>query len=144
MNITTVPGAIDITSLIVITAALLVVVLGAGLVLRRRPRKLDTKRFQSRWLILQRLCANDETWPLAIIDADKLLDEALKRSGFRGRTMGERLVAAQRSLSDNDGVWFGHKLRNRIVHEETMKLRKRDVQAALRGFRNALHDLGAL
>jgi len=144
MNITTVPGAIDITNLIVITAALLVVVLGAGLVLRRRPRKLDTKRFQSRWLILQRLCANDETWPLAIIDADKLLDEALKRSGFRGRTMGERLVAAQRSLSDNDGVWFGHKLRNRIVHEETMKLRKRDVQAALRGFRNALHDLGAL
>lgn len=144
MNVTTIQSAIDITNLIIIVAALLVVVLSIGLLRRLLPSKLDKKRFQERWQILQRLCANEETWPLAIIDADKLLDEALKRSGFRGRTMGERLVAAQRKINDNDGVWFAHKLRNRTVHEETVKLKKRDVQTALHGFRDALKDLGAL
>jgi hypothetical protein len=57
--------------------------------------------------------------------------------------MGERLVSAQRDISDNDSAWFAHKLRNKIVHEE-VSLRKQDVQAALRGFRDALKDLGAL
>lgn len=58
--------------------------------------------------------------------------------------MGERLVFAQRRLSDNDGVWFGHKLRNKIVHEEVPHLQQRDVQMALQGLRQALKDLGAL
>jgi hypothetical protein len=97
-----------------------------------------------RWQEVQKLCSTSTTWPLAIINADKLLDEALRKARMKGKTMGERLVAAQRRLSDNDGVWFGHKLRNRVVHEEMPKLKQNDVQAALRGFRQALKDLGAL
>jgi hypothetical protein len=58
--------------------------------------------------------------------------------------MGERLVAAQRTLSDNDAVWYAHKLRNRLVHEDNVRLTKRDVQKALSGFKQALRDLGAL
>ena len=93
---------------------------------------------------MQKLCAKSETWPLAIINADKLVDEALKLIGYKGKTMGERLVAAQRTLTNNDGVWFGHKLRNKLVHEETTKVQKRDVQMALKGLRQALLDLGVL
>ena len=81
---------------------------------------------------------------LAVIDADKLLDEALKKKHFRGKTMGERLVSAQRSISDNDGVWYAHKLRNRLVHEPNVKLKKNEAQNALAGFKKALQDLGAL
>jgi hypothetical protein len=58
--------------------------------------------------------------------------------------MGERLVSAQRELTDNDGVWFGHKLRNRLVHETNVKLTKQEVQEALVGIREALKDLGAM
>jgi Asp-tRNA(Asn)/Glu-tRNA(Gln) amidotransferase A subunit family amidase len=57
---------------------------------------------------------------------------------------GERLVSAQRDVSDNDGVWFGHKLRNRLVHENNVKLTERDVKDALIGIRGGLKDLGAL
>jgi len=78
------------------------------------------------------------------MDADKLLDDALKKLRYKGKTMGERMVSAQRSLSDNDSVWYGHKLRNKIAHEETPPLKRKDVQMALRGFRQALKDLGAL
>jgi len=125
------------------TALVILLVVGA-LATRLRIRKFDIDKFQKRWQDIQQQCVKSELWPLAIIDADKLLDEALKQSHFKGKTMGERLVAAQRELSNNDSVWFGHKLRNKIVHEEMKRLYRRDVQAALRGFRQALKDLGAL
>jgi len=81
---------------------------------------------------------------LAVIDADKLFDEALKKRNYKGKTMGERLVSAQRDMSDNDAVWYAHKLRNRLVHEPTTRLRKNEAKNALAGFRQGLKDLGAL
>lgn len=125
-----------------VVAALLAIVFGASF-LRFRPRPLNTAYFQKKWQEAQALCKDKTTWPLAIINADKLLDEALKKRHYKGKTMGERLVSAQRMLTNNDGVWFGHKLRNRVVHEQT-KLREGDVKKALVGLRQALKDLGAL
>jgi hypothetical protein len=57
--------------------------------------------------------------------------------------MGERLVSAQHDIGDNDGVWYGHKLRNKIVHEQ-ITLTQKEVQGALQGFREALRDLRAI
>lgn len=122
---------------------LLLLVMGASF-LRRRPKGLKRVYFEKRWTELQTLCGSQNTWPLAIINADKLLDEALKKRRLKGKAMGERLVAAQHILTDNDGVWYGHKLRNRIVHEDNVKLKEKDVKQALIGFRRALKDLGAL
>lgn len=123
---------------------LLALVTGTGWLLCRRPRHLNQAYYQERWQTLQKLCKDQATWPLAIIDADKLLDDALKRSKYRGKTMGERLVAAQRDITNNDEVWFGHKLRNRLVHESNVKLNEQNVKEALMGIRGALKDLGAL
>jgi hypothetical protein len=127
---------------IVVLVALLGLVLGAGY-LKRRPKMLDAAYFQNKWKEAQVFCKDKATWPLAIINADKLLDDALKRRRFKGKTMGERMVAAQRELSDNDGVWFAHKLRNRLVHEADVNLKESDVKKALIGIRQALKDLGA-
>jgi len=130
--------------LAVAVVALLVLVFGTNLLLRRKPKHLNKLYYNQRWQELQKLCKDKSTWPLAVIDADKLLDEALKKSHYKGKTMGERLVSAQRSIGDNDGVWYGHKLRNRLVHETDVKLSERDVKDALLGIRAALKDLGAL
>lgn len=129
--------------LVVAISIILLLVLGIGF-LHRRPRALKRPYFEKRWKELQGLCSSKNTWPLALINADKLLDEALRRRRFKGKSMGERLVAAQRILTDNDGVWFGHKLRNRLVHEDNVRLKEKDVRQALLGFRRALKDLGAL
>ena len=110
----------------------------------KRKKPLDIPYFTAKWQTAQALCNNKETWPLAIINADNLLDEALKKNHYKGKSMGERLAAAQRDLSDNDGVWYGHKLRNKLVHENEVKLTKHDVKDALLGIRQALRDLGAL
>jgi hypothetical protein len=108
------------------------------------PTPLNQEYYQTRWSELLTRVKTPDGMALAIIDADKLLDDALKKRHFKGKTMGERLVSAQKNLSDNDAVWFAHKLRNRLVHETNVRLKKRDVQKALSGFRQGLRDLGAL
>lgn len=123
-------------------AALLALVI-IGSIFAKRPRKMNQAHYQAKWQDLQKLLNDQATWPLAIIDADKLLDDALKAHKYKGKTMGERLVAAQRDIQANDDVWFGHKLRNRLVHEHDVKLKERDVKEALLGIRHALKDLGA-
>jgi len=129
---------------IITIIAVLVVIIGLFGLLQKKPRKLNKIRYKKKWTKLQQLLPNKDTWPLAIIDADKLLDDALKKRRFKGKSTGARLVAAQHSLTDNDAVWFGHKLRNKLVHEQDIKLRKSDVRNALTGIRQALKDLKAL
>jgi hypothetical protein len=134
---------IDIKLYVAIAA--LVVLLAVLLFIRRyRSRHLKTDYFAEHWKDLQKHCKTRKTWPLAVVDADNLLDEALKRRLFKGKTTGERLVAAQHELTSNETVWFGHKLRNKIAGEDVRKLRKQDIVEALSGFRQALKDLGAL
>ncbi len=130
-----------------IVVALVVVALVVALTLylkRRPPRTIDPEEYERKWKELQGYLRDKATWPLAIIDADKLLDEALRTRRYKGKTTGERLVAAQRELKNNSEVWFAHKLRNKLVHEQDVKLRKNDVKDALLGIRAALKDLGAL
>lgn len=116
------------------------------LIPRRRKKKLDVDQFTERWKALQANCATRKNWPQAIIEADCLLDDALKRRGYKGKTTGERLVAAQHDLTANDTVWAGHKLRNRIDQGDVdvRKLKKIEMVTALAGFRQSLRDLGAL
>lgn len=124
--------------------ALLVLIFGTSFLLKRKPKKLNKDYYQDRWQVLQKLLKDKSTWPLAVIDADKLLDDALKRSKYKGKTMGERLVSAQHDISNNDDVWYGHKLRNQLVHESNVSLSEKKVKDALLGIRGALKDLGAL
>lgn len=132
------------TKLAIGIAVVVVIVLIALLAIRRRPKRLNNTYFLEQWQELQKSCADRKTWYQAIIDADELVDKALKRRRYKGKTTGERLVAAQHQLTSNDTIWFGHKLRNQIVHENRKKLSKQDTLEALSGFRQALKDLGAL
>ena len=78
------------------------------------------------------------------MQADVLLEKALKARGYKGKTTGERLVAAQHDLTGNEDVWFAHKLSTKIEGQDVRKLKKQDVLTALSGVRQALRDMGAL
>lgn len=127
----------------VIVLAIVMLAVISRLAKKRQP-KLDKQYFQFQWAELLARVKTPEGIILAVVDADKLLDQALKKHHYKGKTMGERLVSAQRTLSDNDAVWYAHKLRNRLVHEPNVRLKKREAQNALAGFKQALSDLGAL
>jgi hypothetical protein len=105
---------------------------------------MNVEQFQADWKELQKLLRDKTQWPEAIVEADKLLDTALQKRKFRGRTMGARMVKAQRLFSDNDAVWSAHKLRSKIDADPTTKLKEAEVKQALIGIRQALKDLGAL
>ena len=98
--------------------------------------------YDKRWKELQKLLGNKSSWNQAVIEADKLLDQLLKKKHYKGKTMGERLVAAQHELTANDMVWFSHKLTNKIKNDG-LKPNKNEIKKCLLGFWQALKDLGA-
>ncbi len=113
-------------------------------VLRRAHLKPKKKSYRTRWRDLQKLCKSKETWPEAILSADKLLDKALIKKGFKGKSTGARIVSAQRTFTDNDGLWSAHKLKKKLQEDPTVKLKEKEVKTALLAFCQALKDLEAL
>lgn len=135
---------LTVSAIIIGIVAVVIIVFAARKFKSRLPRHLDSEKYEQRLKEIYVLLRDKKTWPLAVIEADKLLDEALRTRRFKGKTMGERLVSAQHEIKNNNDVWFAHKLRNKLVHERDIKLRQRDVKDALLGIRAALRDLGAL
>ena len=76
----------------------------------------------------------------AILDADKILDYALKKKGYQG-SVADKLKVAAPLFSDLNGLWSAHKLRNRIAHE-ILEISVGEANSALRSFKRALVDLG--
>jgi len=111
------------------------------------PEKITRKRTVRAWQeIEKRLAAGDESnLKLAIIEADKILDDILKLSGLRGDTMADRLkqmTSAQ--ISNLEDIWVVHKIRNRIVHEPDYNISKSEAEQALRIFGRAFQELGLI
>lgn len=110
----------------------------------RLPKRLKHKRFAAKWLALQANLKDHDKWSDALLSADGMLDQALKRRKFKGGSMGERMVSAQRYFTNNDDIWFAHNLCKKLRANQAMKLKEDDVKDALIGFRQGLRDLGAL
>jgi len=107
--------------------------------------KLDTDAYRRIWLEVSGSVTSDvSSWQLAILNADKLLDKALREKGSKGETMGERMKAMRDHFSNNNSVWTAHKLRNQIAHEQNVQLSRGQTDKALAAYRQALQDIGAL
>ena len=106
----------------------------------------DVEEYQTRWLKIENGLIKTEprSYAIAILEADKLLDRAMREMGITGKTMGERLKHADRRFSDINSVWRAHKLRNQLAHESDFELSYVTTTQALTSFRRALKDLGAI
>ena len=137
----------DMNPLVWLVAVAIVGMLLLGLVTFLRPRKrvLSRQRYETAWTEIETTMGDtNSSMQFAILQADKLLDRALKESGYKGQTMGERMAAASRVFSKPDQVWAAHKLRNRIAHEDDVKVSEKITRRVLSCFKKALRDLGAL
>lgn len=107
---------------------------------------LNVEKFRTAWMTIEQQLqkGNESSYQLCILNADKLLDSALKQRGFNGETMGERMKTAQSSWHNANSVWTSHKLRNQIAHEEQVSISYDQARRALAGFKQALKDLGAI
>lgn len=138
---------IDGGVLVLVSAALIIGVI-LFLIIKFVPHAphFDKEKYQSKWLEISKKAntGQRDSQFMAIIQADKLLDQALRESGSKGQTMAERMKTRQAAWSNANAVWSAHKLRNRIAHEEHVNLSDDAVRRALASFKRALKDLGAL
>jgi len=131
-------------AIIIIAGALLLAIISS--MYKKGVKKLDVEHFRTKCLEIEHKLKKDEisSYHLSVLDADKLVDSALKARGIKGKTMGERMKNAASLFSDRNGIWTAHKLRNRIAHESDVNVTYNEARLALQTFRKALKDLGAI
>lgn len=108
--------------------------------------QLDVDKYRLKWMAIEKQLNKDDQsgCVLAVLNADKLLDQALRDRGVKGQTMGERMKTAKDTWSNANAVWGAHKLRNQIAHETDHHLGYEDARRAIAGFKQALKDVGAI
>ncbi len=80
---------------------------------------------------------------VAILEADKLLNDALREAGIMGIQLGDRLKKAnERQIPNLNELWQAHKLRNQIAHEPNFKLKRDLAERALKIYETGLKNLG--
>lgn len=93
--------------------------------------------------IKARLQKGDEAnLKLAVVEADGLVAEILKRMGLPGADMGERLKQIEKQeVKSVDKIWATHEIRNRIIHEPNFSLTQEEAEAAVANIEEALKEL---
>jgi hypothetical protein len=84
-----------------------------------------------RWLTVERLMGSgsESDWKLAIIEADKMLDELLTVLGYQGESLGDRLLSVEKGdMLSLDDAWEAHKYRNKIAHETDFHVPEREAK----------------
>ena len=101
------------------------------------------KRFAS---LKERLTVpTSENLRLAVIEGDALVDSFLKRAGYEGEHMADRL--SQLSAGEVpalERLWDAHRLRNNIVHTPGAAISSHEARAAMKAYEDFLKELGAL
>ncbi len=112
-------------------------------------KKKNDEEYQGiaeKWREIEKLTQGDSalSWKMAVIEADKLMDTALKQAFMRGANMGERLRFASHKHPKMQRVWEAHILRNDLVHQSDRRLSKSEAEKALALFKEGLKVLGML
>ncbi len=136
----------DVSIIILFAAILIVGAILFGIITFSKggSRTLDTNKYRSKWLAIEQQLKRDDSssHQLVVLNADKLLDTALREKGIGGETMGARMKNIQWSNANN--TWSAHKLRNQIAHETDVTVTYDEARRALSGFKQALKDVGAI
>ncbi len=96
-----------------------------------------------RWANIQSLMRsyNANDWKQAIIEADIILDEMLKRMGYKGQSIGDRLKTVEPSdFMTLDQAWEAHKFRNRIAHGSQYVLTKDETEKVIKMYEEVFSE----
>ena len=106
---------------------------------------ISKKHAQESWQKIQEhfYRGGESDLKVAILEADKLLNDALREAGVMGIQLGDRLKKANVGQVPNlNELWQAHKLRNQIAHEPNFKLKRDLAERALDIYETALKNLG--
>ena len=87
----------------------------------------------------------ESEYKLAVIETDTILDDILKRMGYAGDSLGERLKSVTPEIIPNvTDLIEAHKIRNNIVHDPDYKLSLEEAKKAIRIYETTLSELQAI
>ncbi|MBI5077515.1 hypothetical protein HZB94_04005 [Candidatus Falkowbacteria bacterium] len=114
--------------------------------LKSKTSEIDKKFFQERWKQIAALLGlgKEMNYKLAVIEADKLLDEALKLMYLPGATTFERLKFATYKFPRLKHSWWAHRVRNEVVHNVHYTLKYNEAEKVLELIKKALKELDVL
>ena len=113
---------------------------------KNSPKTLDVDKYRSRWLSIETQLKRDDqhSHTVCVLNADKLLDQALRDRGVSGKTMAERMKQYQGKWTNGNGIWAAHKVRNKLAHEPDARIDYERARQALVAYKQALKDVGAI
>lgn len=113
-------------------------ILGAG----RLPRYRAVKGWRQ---ILKRLKSEDsQHWKLAVLEADKILDEILKMSGYLGSMDDKLALIVPAQLSNIEEIRIAHKISSQISKDPTFALSQETAYHAIEIYRGAFVELNLI
>ena len=111
-----------------------------------RSKNLDKQYFKKKWEEIEKAAnmKSEMGYKMAIIEADKLLDDAFKKLMMPGSDMGSRLKVIIYKYPNLRKVWEAHIVRNKIAHESSFKLYDSTAKKSLNTYKEALKEIGIL
>lgn len=87
-----------------------------------------------------------ESWRIAIIEADIMLDDMLTKAGYSGKSLGEKLKSANpQSFTTIQDAWEAHKVRNEIAHVGSdFILTQKTAKETIMRFERVFREFGAI
>jgi hypothetical protein len=110
-------------------------------------RPYGVKKLYKQWQKIKAKLSSglESDYKMAITEADSILEDVLKKMGFAGETLTERLEKVTEATINNlPDVIEVHKIRNSIVHDPDYKLALDEARFALETYEKALTNLQAL
>lgn len=82
---------------------------------------------------------NESDYKVAIIEADKIVDDLITRMNYAGENMAERLDNITPGQIENiEDLRRAHDIRNRIIHDESFVLTKEEAEKTLNYYEDFL------
>ena len=102
--------------------------------------------FKKKWEEIEKAAnmKSEMGYKMAIIEADKLLDDAFKKLMIAGSTMGERMKVISYKYPNIRKVGEAHGIRNKISHESNFRLYDGTARKAINSYKDALKEIGIL
>ncbi|HEX4799119.1 MAG TPA: hypothetical protein VFV22_01105 [Candidatus Paceibacterota bacterium] len=106
------------------------------------------KTRNARWDIIQSRVSEQspESWRVAIIEADIMLDEVLTNAGYVGQSLGEKLKSANpMSFTTIQDAWEAHKVRNEVAHAGSdFVLTPKSARETIMRFERVFREFGVI
>lgn len=106
--------------------------------------KIKRNRLIKRWNSLVKLVSKKNKWSEFAVEADRLIIDTLKFKHIKGHSAGEKIVAAQHIFTNNDDVWFCHKLAAQITNDKIQIDDKDVILRLIHSCKQTLKDLDLL